>query len=455
MGHTPAGAMSSGNASRDLALGLAVNDQYMGRFASSMADELHRSMVDELSGGAPKGSKAARRGPKLASEARTAKDKPAVFAAAPLDHTLYGTPRRSRHGGSLDGRGSGVQGPSPTYAASRVVPRLIPEREAFYLNMSGCLRMFTDGRIIDSRIYPMASRIPDHPFQPRLRSLFICYEAICGTNEVSRVRPDGPAFVIMRGRTLGPQPVGEPVLEHPFWGTTASKSDAERSSSGVASAGYKRYDSNHESALPFYRAVVGPADTSYPWESWRKGDSNPMHIGAASDLTAGEAGSDLPAPPTSLRANPMSMESVHEPIHPQGKLSRDLSRASGNRFEEEGRRVAAQVNHFNELLRSFDPSRAHYPGEYEAWWNSSSRDAGRSIRWSSEETPSILLEKPSAPYDGHAGRFTYSEDSIRAGGDHTEGDEDSNEDDGFEADEAGTTTPGDGGYADGALGEEP
>ena len=37
VGHTSAGAVSSGNASWDLALGLAVNDKSMGRFVSSMA----------------------------------------------------------------------------------------------------------------------------------------------------------------------------------------------------------------------------------------------------------------------------------------------------------------------------------------------------------------------------------------------------------------------------------
>ena len=56
---------------------------------------------------------------------------------------------------------------------------------------------------------------------------------------------------------------------------------------------------------------------------------------------------------------------------------------------------------------------------------------------------------------GRAGRFTYSEDSIRAGGDHTEGGEDSDEDDSFEADGVQTMTLGEGGYVGGCLGEEP
>ena len=53
--------------------------------------------------------------------------------------------------------------------------------------------------------------------------------------------------------------------------------------------------------------------------------------------------------------------------------------------------IASQVALLNDFLRPSDHSCAGHPGEYEAWWDSSSRDAGRPTGWSREEILDALL----------------------------------------------------------------
>ena len=268
----------------------------------------------------------------------------------------------------------------------------------------------------------------------------------------------------MRGRTSGPSPGEEPVTGRTFGGFTTSKSGAVKSTSGVADAEFKRCSTYHEGVLAFYQAVMGPTDAIYPWESRRASDTGPSYFGA---------GSDLPASSTSHRADPASSEPTHV-------LGRNLSRASGNRSEEEGLMIASQVARLNDFLRPSDHSRAGHAGEYEAWWDISIREGDRPAGWSrdkildallltgdrfyetqtgpqDESAPDVWEEKainqalfsssenpfldepyawdekavwqvrfarergsflmePIAPHDGRAGRFTYSEDSIRAPG---------------------------------------
>ena len=50
----PGETISSRDADQDFGLRLAFSDQLMGQFVSSMANGLHKSVVDGLSGGGPK-----------------------------------------------------------------------------------------------------------------------------------------------------------------------------------------------------------------------------------------------------------------------------------------------------------------------------------------------------------------------------------------------------------------
>ena len=126
-----------------------------------------------------------------------------------------------------------------------------------------------------------------------------------------------------------------------FWSITTSKSDTVKSTSGVPDAWFRRYSTYHGGILALYQAVMGPTDSSCPWESRRTSDTGPSYFCA---------GSYLPAPLISHRANPASPEPAH-------RFDRSLSRASGNRLEEEGLMSASQAALLNEFLRPARPSR--------------------------------------------------------------------------------------------------
>ena len=156
-----------------------------------------------------------------------------------------------------------------------------------------------------------------------------------------------------------------------FWGITTNKSGAVKSTSGLPDAGFKRYSTYHEGVIYLYQAVMGPVDSSYPWESRRPSDTGTSHF---------RAGSYLPASPASHRADLVvlgfgsSTGTSPEPAH---RFGRSLSRASGNRSEEEGRMIASQVAVLDDLLRPPDHSRTDRGGEYEAWRGTSSREGDR------------------------------------------------------------------------------
>ena len=382
----PLETISYGDADQDFALGLAFSDQLMGQFVSTVANRLHQSVVDGPSGGGPKGPRSTQGGPKSTPEPRVAKKSPAVDVPAASDDTHFRTPRHPRGAEAMDGQALGAQGATPTYSATGVAPGDMPKRDVFYSNMSGLAMTFTDGWHIGDRISPLAPPVPNQPSQPQIRSLFICHRKICGAKEVAQRKPEGFVYAIVCGRTSGSPPVGKLVTGHTFWGIMTSESGAVKSSSGVADAGFKRYTSYHEGVLAFYQAVTGPADASYPWESRREGDTGPTYFGT---------GSDLPALPTSLRADPASSEPAH-------RFGRNLSRASGNRSEEEGLMVVSRVAHLNDFLRSSDHSRADHPGEYEAWWDSSSRDGGLPAGLSREEMLDALLLNSDRFYETQA-----------------------------------------------------
>ena len=107
---------------------------------------------------------------------------------------------------------------------------------------------------------------------------------------------------------------------------------------------------------------------------------------------------------------------------------------AGDHFHDTHAGVRATQAHF---LSSANPA----TGELDVW-NEKAINQARFDRGSAS-----FLMKPGAPHDRRTGRFTHSEDSIRAEGyQGVEGEdgEESDEDDGYDADGAQRTTPGGG-----------
>ena len=208
LGSLPGDVVKSGDASKDLAISLALNDRLTNEFVSSRAGEIHRSVV----GGRTNGGltildltlKSAQGGPKPDPG-------PQAWGEAPFHGCTRGTVSPNfvtppNHALSVGTSATCTLISDRTSLSAPDAFPAPPQRTGFFSNMDGFDPSWLVGLATNDTKLPMASDTEGESFQPETKSCFTCWKTIMGSREIAGMKPRGAVYVVLRGDVSGSHP---------------------------------------------------------------------------------------------------------------------------------------------------------------------------------------------------------------------------------------------------------